>query len=81
MKKRTISSFDIPDSPKRIILKDVVYEYLKKDGKKTFMQLISELCIKSEGHLHTTLRNLMNEKKVKREICECCGATELYDTL
>ena len=81
IKKRTITEFEIPEPVKKISNKEIVYDHLLVKGKKTHTQIMNETTIKSDGNLVCIMRNLMEEKRVKKETCKCCGVTEQYEAI
>lgn len=78
MKKRTILECDIPEPTKKITQKEIVYNHLLMNDKKSFTQIVEELHMKSAGHANLILKQLIYEKRVKKETCKCCGITDQY---
>lgn len=71
----------MPEPLKKISNKEVVYNHLLMQGKKTHTQIMNETYIKSDGNLVTILRNLVIEKRIKKSPCKCCGITEQYEAV
>lgn len=69
---------DIPEPIKKITQKDMIYNHLVKNGKKTQTQLCKEIKAKSNGQVYILLRKLIEEDKIKKITCKCCDSSELY---
>jgi len=79
MRKRVITKFEMPEPIKRVTNRDRIYNIIKKAGKITFTQLIDNTGAKSYGNMHHNIKVLINEGKVKKITCKCCGITEQYE--
>lgn len=80
MKRRVVEIDDI-EYVKTMSNKEKICDYLQKNGKKSYTQILRGTKYKSSGNLTHTLITLADDGNIRKVKCECCDTTWLYEAI